>query len=178
MTHVRIRIDGRLHEVTLTKTEEGQVAVVDGVEVTIASVVEDTPAPRTVTVDSGDGPLRVGRLSLTELEADGIVSTYRIEEVIAAGATGVVGSEGAAVRPPMPGKVVKLRVSEGEAVEQGQVLFVLEAMKMQNEVVSPATGTVRALKAPEGATVDTGDVVVVLGPPEKETTSTPQEVTA
>jgi len=66
---------------------------------------------------------------------------------------GPAPSGGIPVVPPMPGKVVELRVHDGDRVEKGQVLLVLEAMKMRNEVQSPATGTVRSLQVAAGANV-------------------------
>ncbi len=58
---------------------------------------------------------------------------------------------GTPVVPPMPGKIVELRVQEGDHVTAGQALLVLEAMKMRNEIVAPTTGTVRQLRVAMGA---------------------------
>ena len=63
---------------------------------------------------------------------------------------------------PMPGKVVRVLAKVGEAVEAGQGLLVVEAMKMQNEVKSPKTGTVERLLVSEGQTVKSGEVLCVI----------------
>jgi biotin carboxyl carrier protein len=63
---------------------------------------------------------------------------------------------------PMPGKVVRVLVSEGDAVTAGQGLLVVEAMKMQNEMKAPKPGRVAALPVREGATVAAGEVLVVI----------------
>jgi biotin carboxyl carrier protein len=63
------------------------------------------------------------------------------------------------VTAPMPGKVVRVLVSEGDAVEAGQGLLVVEAMKMQNEIRSPKNGRVEKLLAKEGLAVNAGDVL-------------------
>ena len=63
---------------------------------------------------------------------------------------------------PMPGKIIAVLVSEGDAVEKGQGLVIVEAMKMENEVRSPATGTVRDIKVKPGDTVEGGAVLVVV----------------
>ncbi|HEX8187934.1 MAG TPA: biotin/lipoyl-containing protein, partial [Pyrinomonadaceae bacterium] len=68
----------------------------------------------------------------------------------------------AQVRAPMPGKVVRVLVGAGQAVAAGQGLVVVEAMKMQNELKSPKSGTVAELRAEPGATVNAGDVLVVV----------------
>jgi len=60
---------------------------------------------------------------------------------------------------PMPGKVVRLLVKAGDRVEAGQGLFVVEAMKMQNEIRSPKSGTVERVLAKEGQAVNAGEVL-------------------
>ncbi len=60
---------------------------------------------------------------------------------------------GSAIVPPMPGKVVEVRVREGERVRAGQVLVVVEAMKMRNEVASPIDGTVAQVSVRAGSNV-------------------------
>ena len=64
------------------------------------------------------------------------------------------------VAAPMPGKVVRLLVAEGDRVEAGQGLVVVEAMKMQNEIRSPKSGRVGKLLANEGQPVNAGDVLL------------------
>jgi biotin carboxyl carrier protein len=63
---------------------------------------------------------------------------------------------------PMPGKVVRLLVKEGDHVEAGQGLLVVEAMKMQNEIRSPMSGTVERVLAREGQPVNAGEVLCVV----------------
>jgi biotin carboxyl carrier protein len=73
------------------------------------------------------------------------------------------GMEGRqAVAAPMPGKVVRVLVTVGDAVERGQGLVVIEAMKMQNEMKSPKQGLVISLGAFEGGTVAAGDVLATV----------------
>jgi len=74
------------------------------------------------------------------------------------------GPGGVAVTPPMPGKVVELRVRDGEAVRRGQVLLVLEAMKMRNEIASPADGTVRGLAVAAGTNVRAREPMLYVVP--------------
>jgi biotin carboxyl carrier protein len=63
---------------------------------------------------------------------------------------------------PMPGKVVRILVNEGDPVERGQGLVVIEAMKMQNELKSPKAGRVVSISASEGAAVAAADVLAVV----------------
>ncbi len=75
----------------------------------------------------------------------------------------VANGEGAGtVMAPMPGTVLSIKVKEGDEVEQGQVLLVLEAMKMENEITSPRGGTVKSINAAENDSVGSGDVLVVI----------------
>ncbi len=62
----------------------------------------------------------------------------------------------------MPGKVVLLRVQAGQAVRVGDVLLVLESMKMENEIASPVSGTVKEVKVSEGSAVNIGEIMVVV----------------
>jgi biotin carboxyl carrier protein len=66
------------------------------------------------------------------------------------------------VSAPMAGKIVRVLIAQGQHVESGQGLLVVEAMKMQNEIRSPKTGTVERLSAREGETVNAGEVLVVI----------------
>jgi biotin carboxyl carrier protein len=66
------------------------------------------------------------------------------------------------ITAPMPGKVVRILAPEGTAVEAGQGVLVIEAMKMQNEMKSPKKGTVTRIAAAEGATVNPGDTLAVI----------------
>jgi biotin carboxyl carrier protein len=63
---------------------------------------------------------------------------------------------------PMPGKVVRVLVEQGEQVEAGAGILVVEAMKMQNEVKSPKKGTVQKLLVSQGAAVNAGDVLAIV----------------
>jgi len=63
---------------------------------------------------------------------------------------------------PMPGRVVRVLVSQGAEVEAGTGVLVVEAMKMQNEVKSPKKGTVQKILAAEGAAVNAGDVLAIV----------------
>ena len=81
----------------------------------------------------------------------------------AAAAAPVVTGAGEAVNAPMPGTILKVNVTQGQKVAEGAVLCVLEAMKMENEILAPKAGTVTQVLAAKGATVDTGAPLVVIG---------------
>ena len=66
------------------------------------------------------------------------------------------------VAAPMPGTVLKVKVAVGDTVKKGQVLLILEAMKMENEIVSPIDGKVASLNAEAGKSVTAGEVMVSI----------------
>ncbi len=71
-------------------------------------------------------------------------------------------SERHEVTAPLPGKIVQVMIKAGDSVHVKQVMLSLEAMKMQNEILSPADGIVKEVKVAKGANVSTGDVMVVV----------------
>jgi biotin carboxyl carrier protein len=68
-------------------------------------------------------------------------------------------SGGETVKSPMPGTILDVKVKAGDKVEEGQVLMILEAMKMENEIMAPKSGTVAAVNVSQGAAVQSGDVL-------------------
>ncbi|HVM44591.1 MAG TPA: biotin/lipoyl-containing protein [Candidatus Thermoplasmatota archaeon] len=108
---------------------------------------------------------RTYRVELAEREVtvDGQPMPFRIVDLKtgAAGEAGA-GARGARVKPPMPGKIVTVAVNEGDEVSQGQVLLILEAMKMQNEIAAPTAGVVKKVHVKPGQNVEGKDVLIEL----------------
>jgi biotin carboxyl carrier protein len=138
----RLRVGDTVHEVEVLVRNGKQVIRVDG---------EEFQADGKVRL--GVGTARVG---------DEVLPVH-VEEWVPAGKI-AAGAGGARqkVRSPMSGKLVELRVKEGASVAKGDVLFVLEAMKMQNEVRSPASGVVAKVSSKPGETMDAERVVLEI----------------
>ena len=69
---------------------------------------------------------------------------------------------GTKVNAPMPGTILDVKVSQGQAVKKGDILLILEAMKMENEILAPQDGSIAQVNVSKGASVNSGDVLVVL----------------
>jgi len=76
--------------------------------------------------------------------------------------TPVAVGQGTKVESPMPGTVFKYLVNVGDTVSQNQVIAILEAMKMENEITAPVTGTISSIVAPAGSSVNAGDTLVTI----------------
>lgn len=81
--------------------------------------------------------------------------------VAPAAAPSVVG-DGECVDSPMPGNILKVHVVAGQTVKEGDILVILEAMKMENEIMAPKSGTVTQVLVEKGATVETGAPLVFI----------------
>ena len=79
-----------------------------------------------------------------------------------AAAPAPVAAGGETVASPMPGTILSVNVTAGAAVKKGDVLMILEAMKMENEIMAPADGTVSSVNVQKGSAVNTGDVLCVI----------------
>ena len=77
-------------------------------------------------------------------------------------AASAVTGNGDAVKAPMPGTILKVNVQNGQVVKEGEVLVVLEAMKMENEILAPKNGTITQVLVSKGSSVDTGAPIVVI----------------
>lgn len=71
-------------------------------------------------------------------------------------------ASGTQVKAPMPGTILAVKASAGQAVKAGDVIVVLEAMKMENDIVAPCDGTVKEIVVTKGTTVNTDDVLAII----------------
>ena len=71
-------------------------------------------------------------------------------------------ASGENINAPMPGTILSVNVQNGQSVKEGDVLMILEAMKMENEILAPCAGTVSGLSVTKGATVETGALLCVI----------------
>ena len=162
-----IELDGKLRSVEVIHTGEGPRWIIDGRALDVDAV----------EVSSGIYSLLIGGKSFearVEPQSDsGLRVTVAGREFDVAirdsrkwnrgRATGAEAEGRQQVTAPMPGKIVLVLVKTGDAVNAGQGIAVVEAMKMQNEIRSPKSGTVERLLVAAGQTVNAGEVVAIVG---------------
>ena len=103
--------------------------------------------------------------SLYEVEIEEISGAAAPAAAPAAPAAAPVAAPagGECIKSPMPGNILDVRVAAGQSVKKGDILMILEAMKMENEILSPCDGKVTAVNVTKGTTVETGTALCVIG---------------
>ena len=124
-------------------------------EVEIEEVKEGAPQAAAPTLAKVTPKVAAPKVAAPKVEAPKVKAKEK--EAVAAGA----GEH--SIDAPMPGKIVKVVVEEGQSVKAGDVLLVLEAMKMQNEITADADGTVKAVNVEAGQNVKVKESLVILG---------------
>lgn len=143
-----VLVDGVAHEVTPVAGGRTHVRV------------EGEAAQRVVTLDDHDfaASAALGGCAVA-LDVRTAQAAAR-DAAVASGRTG--GAAGGTVKAPMPGRIVRVLVSVGQSVELGAPLIIVEAMKMENELLAAAVGIVRVVHVGEGIAVDAGQVLIEI----------------
>ena len=115
-----------------------------------------------VIVDGTEYEVGVEALSAEAVKAPQQGAALAATAAPAAPAAEAAPGEGEIIRSPMPGNILKVLVQAGSAVSKGQPLMILEAMKMENEIIAPRDGVVKSVSVQAGATVDTDALLCVL----------------
>lgn len=141
-------INGKKYEVEVEKLEAYKSLDRNGVAAPVAPVL---PASAPVQRPAAPAPAPV---AAAPAAAPASAAAPAPKAAAPAGAT--------TVEAPMPGKILNIKVSEGQAVKFGEVVVIMEAMKMETEIVAPADGTVSKILVKAGDSVDTGAALVAL----------------
>jgi biotin carboxyl carrier protein len=161
----RVERKGKQHEVDVELTSAGYVVRGADGEAQLIRIELRSDGSRRAITPWGELELTRARRG-NELWADvaGRRLSATVERVRAAGAAGAAGTSAGAVRAPMPGKLLALRVAIGDSVKAGQPLAVIEAMKMENEIVAPIDGVVRTVAVTAPTTVERGALLLEVEP--------------
>jgi biotin carboxyl carrier protein len=162
-----IELDGKLRSVEMIHTGERARWTIDGGALD-ADAVEVSSGIYSILLEGKSFEARVGSQSDSNLRVTVAGREFNIairncrkwNRDRAAGAQAEGRQQ---VTAPMPGKIVLVLVKTGDAVDAGQGIVVVEAMKMQNEIRSPKSGTVERLLVVTGQTVNAGEVVAIVG---------------
>jgi pyruvate carboxylase len=150
---IEVKVGAQTFQVDLKTVEHGFVGAILGEDVHLA------------LENGGHSSLRGGEsmsLPLDDVAFD--VKFTRARKASASATTGAMGAEGDenSITAFMPGTIVRIDVEEGQEVEQGQVLLILEAMKMENEIKAPRNCVVEAVHTTTGANVNKGELLLQL----------------
>ena len=137
MRKFKITVDGKVYEVEVEEVGENKASegAVSAPQPVVTKVKKEPVKPKPAKVSNSPAPSKAPTAAVAG------------EEVVA----------------PMPGKVLQLKVSEGDSVKEGDTLLILEAMKMENEIIANASGSIKKIIAAVNDMVDTGDVLMVIG---------------
>jgi biotin carboxyl carrier protein len=137
MRKFRIKVDGKVYEVEVEELGENKAS-----EGTVS-------APLPIITKVKEEPVKSKPTEVSDSPASSKAPTAAVagEEVLA----------------PMPGKILQLKVSEGDSVKDGDTLLILEAMKMENEIVANASGNIKKINVAANDMVDTSDILIVIG---------------
>ena len=137
MRKFQIKVDDKVYEVEVEEVggNESSAGTISAPQPVATKVKEEPVSQKAAKPSSGPAPTK-------------------------APAAAVAGEE---VVAPMPGKVLQLKVSEGDSVKDGDTLLILEAMKMENEIIANASGNIKKINVAANDMVDTGDVLLVIG---------------
>lgn len=163
------------HELEIRRSRGRVVMVWDNEEIPV-DIVRVEPTSYSVIIDGHSVGVNIDRTPISEdpdlhgFRASLFDGAYEFtlqdphKRLLAEAMARSPQSKGGLVKALMPGKLVKLLVKEGEKVEEGQPLLILEAMKMQNEYCSPVNGVVSKIHASEGASMEIHAPMVSLRP--------------
>lgn len=137
MRKFQIKVDGKVYKVEVEEVggNESSAGTISVPQPVAAKVKEELVSQKSVKTTSSPAPAKAPAVAVAG------------EQVVA----------------PMPGKVLQLKVKEGDSVNEGDTLLILEAMKMENEIAANTSGSVKKINVAVNDMVDTGDVLMVIG---------------
>ncbi len=137
-----VTLNGKIYEVDVTESDAVVVGISQVPVNVVAAPVAAAPVAAAPAVEAPAAPVA--------------------EAPAAPAAPAPVSADGTPVKAPMPGTILAVKKAVGDAVKAGDVICVLDVMKMEHDSVAPCDGTVKSFNAPKGTTVNTDDVLAVI----------------
>ena len=165
---LQAEIGEKLHQIELTRNDESVSAIIDGLSYDV-EISEPEPHVYLIKKDGKifeayvsptDGPDQPKKVTINGHEIE--IWIFDPKRLRGFAGVGEYDDGLAEIKTAMPGKVVRILLETGAAVEKGDGVLVVEAMKMQNELKSSKAGTVKEIKVAEGDTVSAGDVLALI----------------
>ena len=139
-----VTLNGKIYEVDVTESD----AVVTGI----------TQVPVVTAAPVAAAPVAAAPVAAAPVAAPAVEAPAAAPVAAPAAAP----ADGTQIKAPMPGTIIAVKKNVGDAVKAGETVVVLEAMKMENDIVAPSDGVVKSIVATKGSTVNTDDVLVVI----------------
>ena len=139
-----VTLNGKIYEVDVTESD----AVVTGI----------TQVPVVTAAPVAAAPVAAAPVAAAPVAAPAVEAPAAAPVAAPAAAP----ADGTQIKAPMPGTIIAVKKNVGDAVKAGETVVVLEAMKMENDIVAPSDGVVKSIVAIKGSTVNTDDVLVVI----------------
>jgi biotin carboxyl carrier protein len=160
-----VQINGKNHRLELTRADKGWRCRVDGCEAIVNAISARHDVLSLLIAGKTYEVKRESSATDIYLWVNGVRYTAEVRDPRSwRSRRGAASNEAGPKKllAPMPGKVVRVLIQAEQAVEAGQSILVVEAMKMQNEIKSPKKGTVQKIVAAEGTNVNAGDVLAIV----------------
>jgi biotin carboxyl carrier protein len=168
---VALTIDGKPFSASIVERDEsaGTIRVkVNDKEFRIGIGEKTILGGKPIGIKVNEAPFEVkvdtlaAAIGSASIEAGSVRKTPSLQHETSKSTTKTVSAGGKVIRPPMPGKIIAVKVKEGDRVNSGDVVLILEAMKMANEITSPYTGSVREVRVSNGQSVAPEDILIEI----------------
>lgn len=168
---VALSIDGKSFSATIVERDEstGTIRVkVNDKEFRIGVSEKTIPSGTPISVKINETPFEIkvdtpsAAIGSASIEAGSVRKNASVQPETSKSTTKTISVGGKVIRPPMPGKIIAVKVKEGDTVKSGDVVLILEAMKMANEITSPYIGKVREVRVSNGQSVAPEDILIEI----------------
>lgn len=161
----KVTVNGEVFQVEVEEVA-GDISTAGAGEQTAGTVTAKAPEKMQAVTETASAAIKDTPVKEKEVPPAAVkdIAKKEVEKPVAASAAPPASDDapGVPVKAPMPGSIIEVKVAVGDQVNEDDVLVILEAMKMENEVTSPSAGTVAQIMVNKGSTVNSGDTLLVI----------------